>query len=93
MTADGQMASPSCCVVRATGRVLPLGQKFSRPCAAFCSTEGGMAGGDKPPHQFEVLGRDLAYSGWRKIVKKTVRIENEKEYVFDVVHQVSSGER
>lgn len=77
-------------VAHAAGRVLPLGQKLSRSCAAFCSMDGGMAGGEKPPHQFEVLGRDLAYSGWRKIVKKTVRIENNREYVFDVVHQVSS---
>lgn len=52
--------------------------------------DGGVAGDfNKSPHQFEVLGRDFAYSGWRKIVKKTVRVKNEKNYVFDVVHQVS----
>lgn len=49
-----------------------------------------MTAGDSPPsHPFKVLSRDVAYSGWRKIVKKTVSIEGEKEYVFDVVHQVN----
>lgn len=46
--------------------------------------------GDRPTtNQFKVLKSDLAYSGWRKILKKTVRIDDEREYVFDVVHQVS----
>lgn len=75
----------------ATGRVLPLRQKLTRQCTGFCRMDaGGMTQGGKPPHQFEVLRTDLAYSGWRKIVKKTVRIEEEKEYVFDVVHQASN---
>lgn len=64
------------------GRALPFGT--TRHCAAFSSAFGN----DKSQLRFKVLGRDLAYSGWRRIVKKTVCIEDEKEYVFDVVHQV-----
>lgn len=58
--------------------------RAARQCAAFSSAVGD----DKSQHQFKVLNRDLAYSGWRKVVKKTVQVENEKEYVFDVIHQV-----
>ena len=64
------------------GRGLPFGT--ARQCAGF----SGPIRNDKPQHQFTVLNRDLAYSGWRKIVKKTVRVEDDKDYVFDVVHQV-----
>lgn len=56
--------------------------------ARQCTTLYSAAGDGKPQPKFKVLGRDLAYSGWRKIVKKTVRFEDEKEHVFDVVHQV-----
>ena len=56
--------------------------------ARQCTTLYSAAGDGKPQPKFKVLGRDLAYSGWRKIVKKTVQFEGEKEHVFDVVHQV-----
>lgn len=65
-----------------SGRGLPFGT--ARQCAGF----SGPIRNEKPQHQFQVLNRDLAYSGWRKIVKKTVRVEDDKDYVFDVVHQV-----
>lgn len=64
---------------------MPLGT--ARQCAGF----SGQAGDGKPQHQFKVLNRDLAYSGWRKVVKKTVRVEDNKDYVFDVVHQVRNA--
>lgn len=64
------------------GRGLPFG--IARQCAGFT----GPISDNKPQHQFKVLNRDLAYSGWRKIVKKTIRVEDDKDYVFDVVHQV-----
>lgn len=47
-----------------------------------------MTGDRRSPNQFEVLGSEMAYSGWRNILKKTVRIDSERNYVFDVVHQV-----
>lgn len=56
--------------------------------ARQCATLYSAAGDGKPQPKFKVLSRDLAYSGWRKIVKKTVQFEDEKEHVFDVVHQV-----
>ncbi|CAB1099379.1 unnamed protein product [Ectocarpus sp. CCAP 1310/34] len=66
---------------RAQGRLFSFGT--ARHCAGF----SGPVGEGKPQHDFKVLNRDLAYAGWRKIVKKTVRVEDEKDYVFDVVHQ------
>eukprot|EP00752_Nemacystus_decipiens_P003331 g3082.t1 len=66
---------------RAHGRGLPFGT------ARQCTGLSGPSRNDMPQHQFKVLNRDLAYSGWRKIVKKTVRVEDDKDYVFDVVHQ------
>ena len=74
-------ATRACCF-RREGRGLPF------RAARQCSGLSGPIGADKTQHQFKVLNRDLAYSGWRKIVKKTVRVEDEKDYVFDVVHQV-----
>ncbi|CAM9446863.1 unnamed protein product, partial [Laminaria digitata] len=55
--------------------------------ARQCTSLFNAAGDVKSQPKFKVLGRDLAYSGWRKIVKKTVQFEDEKEHVFDVVHQ------